>query len=121
MRKILFALFILVFLIGNVSAGVQDFYIYNETGFTIYYIFVSPTYSDEWEEDLLGDSGVLYDGEDFYVEFSGYDTCYFDILVEDEDGYELEIWDLSLCDLYSITLFLDNRGNLDYWVEGVGR
>ncbi len=119
MKKILVVLFLLFFLIFNVSAEIQDFYIYNETGFTIYYIYVSPTYSDEWEEDLLGDYGTLSDGDYFLIEFSDYDTCYFDILIEDEDGYELYIYDISLCDLYSITLFLDNYGDIDYWVEGV--
>lgn len=118
MKKIFAVLLLFVVLIGNVTAEIQDFTIYNESGYSIYYIFVSPSYSDDWEEDVLGDD-VLIDGDDIYIEFTDYDTCYFDILIEDEYGYELEIWDVSLCDLYSITVYTDNNGNLDYWIEDV--
>lgn len=43
-------------------AGVQDFYVHNESKWVILFIYVTPDYSDEWEEDVLGDD-VLMPGD----------------------------------------------------------
>ena len=78
-------------------AGIQDFYVNNNSKWAIYYIYVSPDYEDEWEEDVLG-SEVLMPGEYLEIEMIGYDDyCYFDIKIEDERGNVREYWDIDLC------------------------
>lgn len=103
MRKITRALAggLLVFLLalpgGGALAGIQDFYVHNESKWVILFIYVTPDYSDDWEEDVLGDE-VLMPGETFEIFMNGYDNyCYFDILIEDERGNVSEYWDVDLC------------------------
>jgi hypothetical protein len=73
----------------------------------IYYVYVSPSDSDEWGEDLLGEETILADGEEFSTEVT---TGTYDIRVvdEDDDTYtkmDVEIteegftWDVTLADL----------------------
>lgn len=95
--------------------GIQDFTILNETGFSIYHIYVSPDYADDWEEDLLGDTEVLMDGETFDVSFSGYgDHCTFDVRLVDNEGDTYTSWGVDLCSTYTLSISLDD---LDYWGE----
>ncbi|MEM7121247.1 MAG: hypothetical protein AAF563_08240 [Pseudomonadota bacterium] len=78
-------------------AGVQDFYVRNYGKFAVFYIFVSPDYSDDWEEDVLG-SEVLMPGEELEITMHGYGNhCFFDIYVEDERGNYREYWGVDLC------------------------
>jgi hypothetical protein len=62
MKKIVL-LAVLVFFAGMTSA--QDrprVTIVNNTGYTVYYVYISQTETDEWEEDILDDD-VLLDGQ----------------------------------------------------------
>lgn len=78
-------------------AGVQDFYVHNESKWVILFIYVTPDYSDEWEEDVLGDD-VLMPGDTYEIFMDDYgDYCYFDILIEDERGNVREYWEVDLC------------------------
>jgi len=87
----------------------QDFTILNETGFTIYHIYVSPDYADDWEEDLLGADEVLLSGETFDVSFSGYgDHCVFDIKLVDDEGDSYSRWGVDLCSTSRVTFTLDD-------------
>jgi len=59
--------------------------IVNDTDYTsIYYIYISPSSSTEWGEDLLG-SDILYPG--YYISWL-VTTGYWDIMFIDEDGWE---------------------------------
>jgi len=94
------------------DSSVQDFTILNDTGFDIYYIYISPDYSDDWEEDVLGDDEILMAGESYDVTFSGYgDHCSFDVRLEDEDGDSYTKWGVDLCSTYTLTISLDD---IDY-------
>ena len=87
---------------GAAVAGFQDFYINNNGKFAIYYIYISPDYSNEWEEDVLG-SDVLMPGDSLEIEMIGYDDhCYFDILIEDSQGNQREYWDVDLCTVVDV-------------------
>lgn len=91
------------------EGGSQDFTILNETGFTIYHIYVSPDYADDWEEDLLGADEVLLSGEPFEVSFSGYgDHCVFDIKLVDDEGDSYSRWGVDLCAASLVTFTLDD-------------
>lgn len=87
----------------------QDFAIRNETGFTIYHIYVSPDYADDWEEDLLGADEVLLTGDFFDVSFSGYgDQCIFDIKLVDDEGDSYTRWGVDICSAAQVTITLDD-------------
>jgi len=78
-------------------AGMQDFTVVNQGSAAIWYIFVSPNYSDSWEEDVLGNE-VLMPGFELPIAMNGYGShCLFDIRIEDADGYAEEFFDVDLC------------------------
>jgi len=80
-------------------AGVQDFTVVNQGAVDIWHIFVSPNYSDSWEEDVLGNS-VLQPGLELGVTMNNYGShCYFDIRIEDFNGVAEEYYDVDLCSL----------------------
>jgi hypothetical protein len=88
--KKLFVLGLFLFLgVFSVSAqNLPSIRIVNNTGNDVYLIYVSPSESDDWGEDLLGDENTLEDGETFTVRLqsplSSIDT--YDIGLEDEYG-----------------------------------
>ena len=97
---------------GSNEMAIQDFVLVNNTGFTIWHIYVSPDYSDNWEEDLLGEDEVLSDREQFPVTFSGYgDQCIFDMKVVDSEGDEYIKYGVDVCSLYEVAFTLDD---IDY-------
>lgn len=94
-RKVLLSLLLAVFVLGPIFAfdGYVD--ITNNTGFTIYYIYVSHHSSEDWEDDVLGDE-ILPDGETYRVNLTGYPDSIFDILIEDEDGDTYTFWGVDV-------------------------
>lgn len=95
-----------------VPAGAQMFEritIQNSTGYTISEIYISPSRTNDWEEDVL-DLTVLTDGADFSVDFRrAENTCDWDLKVVYEDGEEA-IWpDLDLCEDWHFELFYNAR------------
>lgn len=82
--KLALALF---FMLLPVTVNAADYYvdITNKTGYTIFFIYVSPDNSDSWEEDILG-SEVLMDSMTRRVTLTGYASPVFDIRLVDEDG-----------------------------------
>ncbi len=98
--------------IDDPEGGVQDFTIQNDTGFDIYYIYVSPDYADDWEEDVLGEGEILSAGDSYFISFTGYgDYCSFDVRLVDEDGDTYTKWGVDLCSTYTLSISLDD---LDY-------
>ena len=80
-------------------AGIQDFIIRNNGKFSVFFIYVSPTYSEEWEEDVLG-SEVLPPKTEIEIELNGYgDHCGFDIMIIDEQENAREYYDVDLCNV----------------------
>ena len=88
------------------SAGSNNYYVdvTNQTGYTIMYLYVSPTSSSSWGEDLLGNS-VLSNGSTHRVNLNGHSSPMFDIKATDEDGdtYTFQNVDVSRRDI-TITL-----------------
>jgi len=94
------------------DTAIQDFVLVNGTGFTIRHIYVSPDYSDNWEEDLLAETEILSPGGQFPITFSGYgDHCTFDIKVVDNEGDEYTKFGVDVCSMYEVVFTLDD---LDY-------
>ena len=81
-----------------------DFTLANKTGLTIDYVYVSPTNSDEWGDDVMG-RDVLKHGDSVDIVFSRSEkSCMWDLKVKDEDGDEVEWTNLDLCTAAHITL-----------------
>ncbi|SFL83179.1 hypothetical protein [Marinobacter zhejiangensis] len=95
MKKVL-ALCSVLFLFST-SAAAFDGYIdvTNNTGYDIYYLYVSHAKKDTWGRDRLGDD-ILEDGETFRVNVRKQPTSIFDIHAEDEDGDTYTVWDLDI-------------------------
>lgn len=72
----------------------------NRTGYTISEIYISPTGTDDWEEDLLG-FDVLEDDDVLNIDFSrSADTCWWDILVVYEvDGEQVAWPEINFCEM----------------------
>ncbi len=83
--------------------------IQNSTGYTISEIYISPSDTNAWEEDVL-DVDVLTDGDDVRIDFRRADnTCDWDLKVIYDDGEEA-IWDsLDLCEDWHFELFYNAR------------
>jgi hypothetical protein len=87
----------LLFMSSSTVALAQEYYvdITNRTGFTIFYMYVSPARSDSWEEDVLGKE-VLTTGNSRRVWLRGYDSPIFDIRLVDSDGDSYTFWKVDV-------------------------
>lgn len=100
--------FAALFLAAPLFAGAQDFVIVNRTGADIYGLYISPSTSDSWEENMI-EGSVLPDGNELEINFSGYDSseAHWDIMVTDENDDSLEWEDINLLKYGRITLHFD--------------
>lgn len=109
MLKTLRPLIFGILLLGlNGAAVAADYYvdITNRTGYTIYYMYVSPAKSSSWEEDVLGES-VLPTGETRRVNLTGYRNPVFDVKLVDSDGDSYTFWSVDVSQR-DIVVTLDN-------------
>lgn len=82
----------------------QDFRLVNKTGYTIDQVYVSPSKSDEWEEDILGQD-QLADGVGVNIRFHrAAKTCKWDLKVVYDDKESAEWEDFDLCETSKITI-----------------
>ena len=96
--------------------GTQDFALINATGYQISQVFVAPSKSEDWEEDVLGQD-VLDDGETVNIRFAAKTrTCHYDLKVIYEDGDEAEWRRFDLCTVSRITIHW-NRKQGSTWAD----
>ncbi|WP_245593413.1 hypothetical protein [Azospirillum halopraeferens] len=97
--------------VGALAQGKQDFSLVNRTGYTISEVYVSPSASNDWEEDVLG-RDVLSNGETVHITFSrGTKSCHWDLKVVFDDSEEAEWEKFDLCTVSKISLSYDrNKG-----------
>lgn len=83
----------------------QDFTLVNKTGYEIKEVYVSPTNSDDWEEDVLG-QGVLEDSKKVEIKFHRAATgCKWDLKVVYTDDGSSAVWHgMDLCEISKITI-----------------
>jgi hypothetical protein len=94
---------------------------HNETGYDIYYIFLSPGDSEYWGPEILGAEWVLQADRSlgFYIHYPDYSNT-FDIMAIDDDGYTFIIWDYEISDDYPADIYfqfedlLDEPPNLEF-------
>ncbi len=77
----------------------------NNTGFPIYYVFISPHDADSWGEEMLGKNVVIDNGENHRIELSNEQSSVCDIRIEDADGdsYTMEAVNLAIIGSVSFT------------------
>lgn len=69
-----------------------DFTLVNETGFDIYSVYLSPSESSEWGDDVL-DMDILENNNSVEIQFSPFeDAEFWDLKAVDEDGAEV-VWE----------------------------
>lgn len=82
----------------------QNFTIRNNTGHVITHLYVAPTSSDNWEEDILGQD-TLANGQTLDIQFERAETeCQWDIKVDFDDGTSLEERNVNLCQTGTIDI-----------------
>jgi hypothetical protein len=96
-KPLILGLFLLAGAFAVSAQNLPAIRITNNTGYDIYYIYISPSESDEWGDDFLGDD-ILLDGHSINIrlDYPLSTVDIYDICVEDEDGdsyykYEIEI------------------------------
>ena len=96
--------FLLTALTGGTANAQQnaDFILANNTGLTVYSLYISPTGVEDWGPDRLGD-GTIASGQSraFRPRNGG---CMYRIRVTLENGYEKQWDDVNLCNLSTLTL-----------------
>jgi hypothetical protein len=86
-------------------AGKQDFILHNETGVEIHEVYVSPSDSDDWQEDILGEEDTLPDGESVAISFNDREkTKKWDIRVTDGEEGSIDWTGLDLTRISEVTL-----------------
>ena len=90
----------------------QDFRLVNKTGYELKALYVSPSKSDDWEEDVLGQD-TLSDGQAVNVHFSPKTkTCKFDLKVTYSDDDSSAVWhDIDLCAVEKITIKYNRKSD----------
>jgi hypothetical protein len=81
----------------SAAALAEDYYvdITNKTGYTIFFVYISPAKATGWEEDVLGEK-VLMNGDSRRVNLRGYSSPIFDIKLVDEDGDSYTYWKVDV-------------------------
>jgi hypothetical protein len=108
MRKALLAiclaLTIVICLQQKARAGAQDFTLFNRTGVDIYSLYISPSDTNDWQEDILGQDMML-NGADLHITFDRDEAAEkWDLRVADKAGNWLMYSDLNLPQINEIIL-----------------
>ena len=90
----------------------QDFKLVNRTGYEIKEVYVSPSKSTDWEEDILGD-GVLDDDSAREIHFHrSAKSCHWDLKVVYTVDSSNAVWnDIDLCTVEKITIHYDKSAD----------
>ena len=117
MRKFMFASALALgsLVAGNAFAAEakQDFTLVNKTGYEIKSVFVSPSKSNDWEEDVLG-KDTFANGDSWDIKFHrAAKTCKWDLKVVYSDDDSDAVWDnIDLCSVSKITIKYDRKKNV---------
>ncbi len=89
-------------------AAPQDFDLDNETGYTIKNLYISPTTTNDWQEDVLGQD-TLDNGATVHVHFPGGrgETCEWDMKIAYNDDSSHEWTGVNLCSISKVTIHYD--------------
>ena len=107
LKVMLAALIFSVALTGTAFAGRQDFTLVNQTGRDIINLYITPSNTFYWDNDILG-VDILANGDATQIVFSRKETDrYRDMRAEFSDGNDLFWKDIDLFAISKITLRFD--------------
>ena len=105
--KLLVAFSVLAMIVTSnamARSGKQDFVLHNETGVEIHELYLSPTTTDNWEEDVLG-VDTLPAGESVKITFEDREhRAKWDLKVVDSKGNSIEWENLNLIEISDVSL-----------------
>jgi hypothetical protein len=116
MKTLLFAAFAAVLAIASPASAQdakQDFKLVNKTGYELKALYVAPSKSDQWGDDVLGQD-VLSDGQAVNIHFSPtVKTCKWDLKVTYTDDDSNAVWsEIDLCTVEKITIHYDRKNDV---------
>jgi len=90
----------------------QDFKLVNKTGYELKALYVAPSKSDDWEDDVLGQD-TLADGQAVNVHFSPKTkTCKFDLKVVYSDDDSSAVWEkIDFCTVEKVTIHYNRKSD----------
>lgn len=92
-------------------AGSQDFQLVNNTGYDIYFVYVSPNNVNDWQEDVMGQD-VLMNGDSVSITFPNSERASrWDIKAEFDDGSSLYWRNFNLNEISTVTLQSNGRAS----------
>jgi hypothetical protein len=112
--KTLFAALPLLFAVVATPAAASDevLKINNRTGYTISEVYISPTKTNNWEEDVMGDD-TLEPNTFVNIDFSrSEDTCIWDLKAVYDDATTAVWRNIDLCKISTISLFYNANTNV---------
>ncbi len=96
MFKKVLALVVLAYVCSTAAVAFDGYVeVTNNTGYDIYFLYVSHGKSKSWEEDVL-DEDILYSGQTVRVTVTGAKSGIFDIRAKDEDGDTYTLWNVDI-------------------------
>jgi len=93
------------------AALAKNINVVNGTSFALHGLALSPSESNNWGDDLLGDQ-ILNPGEVLTISISG-DANNWDMAAVDDEGTQIEFKNLDLRSVSKITLLSDGTANLE--------
>ncbi|MEO0824283.1 MAG: hypothetical protein AAFX95_00035 [Cyanobacteria bacterium J06639_16] len=97
--------------IPTLMVGVQaalaealEFTLINESSQDVYYLYVSPSSSDSWGEDVLGTDTIPSGGSSVITIDDDMGTCDYDLLAVSPTGDEVEDYGIDLCEISTYTI-----------------
>jgi len=103
--------------VSAASQNKQDFTLHNETGQEVKEVYVSPTATDEWEEDILG-TDTLATGESVDISFTRRREDMWDLKVVFRSG-KSSVWTkLNLSQITDVTISFKNGKPWATWKNG---
>lgn len=112
MKRVALGIIMAVLFAGMAFAGAQDFVLVNNTGADIYVVNISPTSTNDWEEDILG-SDILENGEEVRVNFGVGRTRYWDIQAVFKDESTISWYKIDLLETSRVTLSANGTAYLE--------
>ena len=95
---------LLLVLAQSAFADPRDFELKNASAADIAFVYVSPTATNDWGDDILG-SDLLAAGQSTDVTFRAFDgnTCMYDVKVVGVGGEEGYLYKVDLCSVSSVS------------------
>jgi hypothetical protein len=92
-------------------ADQRDFRLVNRTGYVVSEVYVSPSATDNWEEDVMGTDTLAKDAS---VNISFNDrgkACLYDMKLVHDDGDTATWTKINLCEVSVVTVRYDKDGD----------